>query len=176
MLKYLKYEDARMHIKDGDIVFIRDKAGPLISLIRFFTKSKYSHAGIAFWIETAGKRRLMMVEAQGGAKRRIVNISYYNNTNMDVFDAPKDWNEVGFDALSKLNKVSYGYLEAIYVGVREFLLQYFNIKLPTANLPGEICSEYIANIYSLPEKNVSPNLLFNQLIELGHKLKIQIRK
>lgn len=176
MLKYYDYRDARMHIENGDIVFIRDKVGPIANLIRFFTKSNYSHAGISFWIEVAGKQRLMMVEAQGGAKRRIVNISYYNNAHLDVFTAPKEWNDVGHYALDKLSKVQYGYFEAIYVGIREFLLKYFDVKLPSADLPGEICSEFIANIYQLPKKHISPQLLFEQLIELGYEVKIEVRK
>lgn len=176
MLKYSTYEQARMHIDDGDIVFIRDKVGPLIRLIRFLTKSKYSHVGIAFWIETANRRRLMMVEAQGGSKRRVVNISYYDGDNYDIFAAPKEWNEVGEYALSKLNQVCYGYFEAAYVGIREFFLQYFNIKLPTADLHGEICSEFVARVYDLPEKNISPNLLLEQLIDLGYDYKIKVRK
>lgn len=176
MLKYYTYEEARSKIEDGDIVFIRDKVGPVVSLIRFFTRSKYSHVGIAFWIKTAGKKRLMVVEAQGGSKRRIVNISYYNMINLDVFTAPKPWSEVGHNALSKLSQVDYGYLEAIYVGIREFLLQYFNIKIPAADLHGEICSEYVANVYNLPENHISPNLLLKQLIELGYDYKIKVRK
>lgn len=175
-LQYTTYKEARDHINDGDIVFIRDKVGPLTSLVRFFTKSKYSHVGIAFWIHTAGKKRLMMVEAQGGAKRRIVNISYYDSINLDVIGAPKSWDEVGFNALDKLNKVSYGYIEALYVGLREFLLQYFDIKLKAFDLPGEICSEYVANVYSLPKKHISPNLLCKQLLELGYKHTIKVRK
>ena len=85
--KFSTYEKAREHINDGDIVFIRDKVGPIVALIRFFTRSRYSHVGIAFWINTGGKKRLMFAEAQGGAKRRIVNISYYDSVNLDVVES-----------------------------------------------------------------------------------------
>lgn len=167
--KVYSYEEVREKIQDGDIVFIRDKKGIWSKIIRFFTKSKFSHAGIAFWMSSGGHRRLMIVEAQGGAKRRIVNLSYHSEGKYVIIEGPKPWSDVNHIALDKLNKVSYGYFEALYVGIREFLLKYFDIKLKQFGFPGEICSEFIANVYGLPNKHISPQLLMENLLTMGQK-------
>lgn len=165
------YEEVRNKVQDGDIIFIRDKKGIFSKIIRFFTKSKFSHAGIAFWMSSGGHRRLMIVEAQGGAKRRIVNLSYHSDGKYLAIAAPKSWSSINHNALEKLNKVSYGYLEAIYVGFREFLLKYFDIKIKMFGFPGEICSEFIANVYDLADKHVSPQLLMENLLTIGQKIR-----
>ena len=63
----ISYEKIRNYIKDGDVVFVANKSTIVAKVIQFFTRSRYSHVGFAFWIEAAGRDRLMMVEAQGGA-------------------------------------------------------------------------------------------------------------
>ena len=174
-MKEYSYEEGRKLIKNGDVVFIRGKKNPVATAIRFFTRSKYSHVGIAFWATISGKKRLMMVEAQGGNKRRIVNMSYYYGVNLDIIAAPKKWTEISEKALLSLGQIKYGWLEAIYVGLREFLLNYLGIKLPRKNFAGEICSEYVANILELPKKHISPQKLFEQIVERGHKQRLNIR-
>lgn len=169
------YVEARSLINDGDVVFIRNKNTIVAKAIRFFTKSKYSHVGFAFWIETAGRKRLMMVEAQGKANRRVVNMSFYAGVELDVIAAPRDWCEIGNVALGRLGQVEYSWLEAAYVGIREFLLKYFQIEIPRKDFPGEICSEYIARILKLPEKHISPQLLWEQLIKLKCEEKLHVR-
>ena len=174
----ISYEQARDHIRSGDVVFIRDKAGWFIPhLIRFFTRSRYTHVGIAFWMHTGGARRLMIVEAQGGAKRRVLNLSYYEDVNLDIIEAPGKWEEVSGRALEKLNQVPYGWLEALYVGLREFLLKYFNWDwLKRRDLPGEICSEFVAKIYELPQRHISPQALLELLLSQGHGIRAHVRK
>lgn len=56
----LRYSEVRDTIKDGDIVLFKGR-GLLSSLIRFFTGSDFTHAGIAIWWH----ERLMVVEAVG---------------------------------------------------------------------------------------------------------------
>ena len=172
----LSYEAARSHIKSGDIVFIKDSPTFLASIIRLFTRSKYSHVGIAFWMTSGGVERLMMVEAQGGTRRRIVNLSKYRNVDLDVVHAPEIWGAAVGIALERLSEVPYGYLEALYVGIVEALQQYFDITIPRKNFSGEICSEFVARIYNLPSKHVSPQALFDQLIQEGHALKLLVRE
>ena len=56
--KELKYDDVRKKIRDGDILLYKGQT--FISyLIKIFTKSEYSHAGIAVW----WNERLMVMEA-----------------------------------------------------------------------------------------------------------------
>lgn len=172
------YEEARGEIKDGDIVFIKNRKRFFSRIIQFFTRSDYSHVGIAFWVKVnSDSERLMMVEAQGGARRRIVNISYHFNSELDIIAPPKEWGYVYNIALAKLSEVPYGYVEALYVGLREFLMKYLNIKLPRKNLPGEICSEFIGNVYDLEKRHVSPQILFEHLTEdLKLPYRIRVRK
>ena len=173
----LSYEQARSKIQDGDIVFIKNKKTLVSRVIQFFTFSHYSHVGIAFWATIGKEQRLFMVEAQGGAKRRIVNMSFYEGEEMDIVMPPKRWADVQQVALERLGKVEYGWLEAYYVGLREFLLRTTKyIKLPQLDLPGEICSEYVARVYGLQNKHVSPQLLFENLQKIGCKLKFSISR
>ena len=175
-LQPVTYAQARSQIQSGDIVFIRNRTGLISRIIQFATKSHYSHVGIAFWLTTGDARRLMMVEAQGGTDRRVLNLSYYENEQLDIVSAPKPWKDVDETALSKLGKVPYGYVEAIYVGIREFLLKYFNVNIPREKFPGEICSEFVAHVYELPESNISPQLLYEELLQQGCEVKIEVRK
>lgn len=175
-LKTIDYEEARNFIKDGDIVFIRDKSNLVGWIVRLFTFSRYSHVGIAFWALVGGKRRLFMVEAQGGSKRRIVNMSYYDNQRLDIISAPVKWSAYVDRAMDRLGKVKYGWFDAIYVGLRESLMKTTKfIKLPRFNLSGEICSEFVARMLDLPKKQVSPQLLLEQLEEAGHTLSFRVQ-
>ena len=171
MKALISYEEARKDIKDGDIVFV-SSSSIVARIIRFFTFSKYSHAGIAFWATVSGRNRLFMVEAQGGAKRRIVNMSFYRGKRLEVVESPRQWSEYANQALDRLGEVEYGWLEAAYVGLREFLLKMTKyIKLPRLDMPGEICSVYLARMLDLPPTNMSPQLLFEHLTKAGYKVR-----
>lgn len=171
----VSYEESRSQFESGDIVFIRDRKSILANIIQFFTRSRYSHVGIAFWMSSGGIARLMMVEAQGGTRRRIVNLSKYRNIDLDVMKAPDDWRNVANEALERLSEVPYGYLEALYVGIVEALQQYFDVTIPRKNFKGEICSEFVARIYDMPSKHVSPQELMNQLVEAGIEPRLLVR-
>ena len=176
--KVLSYEHARPEIKGGDVVFVRGKHSKLVqSLIMFFTKSAYSHVGFAFWMTTedGSENRLMMVEAQGGTKRRVVNMSFYEDRRLDVVNSPIAWNEIESCALSKLGLVEYGWLDVLYVGIHDFLLKYLGIKIPHANMPGETCSEFVAKCLHLKETHISPQELFEALMKQGCEIKIKVR-
>ena len=174
-IKSVSYEEARNQIQDGDIIFVRNKQTLSARVVRTFTRSLYSHVGFAFWVEAAGKRRLMMVEAQGGARRRIVNMSYYRENELDIIAAQDDWNDIGSNALTKLGLVSYGWGEAAYVGLRETLLKVLNIRIARRDFPGEICSEYVARILKMKEIHISPQLLWEQLLTVGYKERLYVR-
>lgn len=176
MKQFKSYSEARNSINDGDIVFIRNRQTLVSAVIRFFIRSKYSHAGFAFWAIIGEQKRLMIAEAQGGAHRRILNMSFYQADELDIIQAPKPWTSIVESALTKLGQVEYGWIEAYYVGIREFLLKYLNIKIPAINLPGEICSEYIADNLGLEERHISPQLLWENLLKIGHKHIIKVRR
>lgn len=163
----LGYDQVRDMICDGDVVFVSKQHGFVSALIRFFTRSKFSHCTIAFWVDVCDEKRLMCIEAQGGTRRRILNLSFYQQKGMTLYvvTPPKDWCSVAHTALEKLGEVKYGYFEAFYVGIREWMLKNFRIKFKEIQFDGEICSEFIARTYGLKEVAVSPELLFEQLME-----------
>lgn len=175
-METITYDQARDKINDGDIIFIRNAFTFTSKIIRLFTRSKYSHVGIAFWAIIGGEERLMIVEAQGGTRRRIVNMSFYAKNQIDVVAAPRPWPEYAKRALENIGLEEYGWFEAIYVGIRESLLTYLNIILSPKDLPGEICSEYVAKMLDFPVPHVSPQGLMTQLNDRGHFVTLQIRK
>jgi len=173
-MEQYSYEQGRELIKDGDIIFVRNSPTLTSKIIRFFTNSPYSHVGIAFWATIGGQQRLLVVEAQGGTKRRVVNMGFYSLLNVDVASSPRDWNEYAVDALESIGIQDYGWFEAGYVGLREVLLHYFNWALSSRDLPGEICSEFVARLLQLPDPHISPQGLARTLDEIGHPVKFQI--
>lgn len=171
-MSYLSYQEARPKIKDGDIVFVKGSwKRPIQALIMLFTASKYSHVCIAFRIQTGGVERVMCVEAQGKTRRRILNLSFYDDRQLTVLRAPKDWSEVQDAALAHIGKARYSMLAAAYVGVRELLHRSLNLRLPSLNLPHEICSEFVASVYGLEETEISPQVLYEELLKITVEVK-----
>lgn len=167
-LTTIPYDQARDLIKDGDIVFMAKRSDPLSWAIDFFTDGTFSHVNIAFWIDTCGVKRLVAVEAQGSSNRRIINLSnyqYFKKAEMHVVTPPKEWKDVASVALQQLGQAKYGYFEAIYVGLREFLLNRLNIKLSEKDMKGEICSEFVARVYGVSDVLLSPNALYTELMK-----------
>lgn len=165
-LSALTYEQGRKLVQDGDILFVANKKGIILPfLIRWSTKSLFSHTAIAFWIDTVAGKRLMAVQAQGGDKRFIQNVSALDKCDLYVVSSPKTWAEVAPQALVKLDKVKYNYFEALYIGIREFFMTRFNWKLPEKSFTGEICSEFNARVLGLSDVYVSPQGLYEELIK-----------
>ncbi len=162
----VSYVEVRQQIHDGDIVFINGSSW-VAKIIKFFTKSKFSHVGIAFWCEINNQKRLMIVDAQGGNKRRIVNLSLYANFPMFIIKSPLPWSSYADSALEKLGTVKYSFIEAGYIGFREFLFNSTGIKLPNLHFKGEICSEFVAKLLNLDDVNVSPAALMAKLQKNG---------
>lgn len=160
MEKPLTYEQVRGIVEDGDIVFFYGGKGLVQKIIRWVTGSKITHVGIAFWITSRSGRRLLMVERQGGTKRRIINLSFYDGRIMRVFKAPKRWAEVEEVALCRVGIEKYNFLQAIYVGIHDYFLRKFNIRLPKIDLRSEICSEFVGRVYGIPNPAISPGALF----------------
>lgn len=158
------YEQGRDLVQDGDVLFIANKKGIILPfLIRWSTKSLFSHTAIAFWMDTVAGKRLMAVQAQGGDKRFIKNVSALNKCEIYVMSSPKAWADVAPQALVKLDQVKYNYFEAFYVGLREFLMTRFNITIKNIDFPGEICSEFNARVLDMPEVEVTPQELFEEV-------------
>lgn len=170
----MTYEEAKHMIDDGDVIFLKTNtlAG---KIIRFFTSSPYTHVAIAFKMRTEPER-LLVVEAQGGTKRRIINLSEYTVHEMDVIKSPKDWSTYSQQALDKLGVAKYGWTQAAYLGIRQFLLQKFRIKIPRRSIAGEICSEFVATCLGLSETRLTPSELQQALASMGHPVCFTIYK
>ena len=165
----LSYEQARTVITDGDIVFIHGSwRDPLQAIIMLFTASPFSHVCVAFWVETGIGRRLMCVEAQAKARRRILTMGYYEDSEMTVLAAPLPWQDVRASALSRVGKAHYGLAEAMYVGICEFVKRRTGIKLPMRPVSREYCSTFVADMYQLPVRTGSPQALYEQLLTITH--------
>jgi len=167
------YQEGRNLIKDGDIVFVSgNPKRPIQALIMFVTNSKYSHVGIAFWATINNRKRLFIVESQGGTKTRIINMSFYDGRELDVIIPPLSWDEVYDIALKDIGIKQYGWLDAIYIGLREVLQKY--VRLPSKKFPGEICSERVARIYKLENTGISPQKLYEELTEDLENIRLKI--
>jgi hypothetical protein len=165
----LCYEEARAIIADGDVVFIRGSwRSPIQALIMLFTASPYSHVCVAFWVDIGVEKRLMCIEAQTKARRRILALRCYDDLMMTVIAAPTPWNYVREDALSKVGKATYGLGEAIYIGVCELLFRLTKIRLPVKPPSREYCSTFVADLYQLPIKSGSPQALYEQLLAVSY--------
>lgn len=161
----LPYEEGRLQIKTGDLIFIRNKGLFHHRLITWFTRSQHIHVGIAFWTSIEGEEHLMISEANGGAQRRIVNLSQYKDHDMDVLESMRPWDEIRSQVLERLGQVQYSWIEAGYVGFSERIKHSLGISLPMIDFPGEICSEFVANIMEVPQNYLSPAELFRHLHE-----------
>lgn len=160
----LTYEQVRSVIQNGDVVFLHGSwKSPTQALVMLLTGSIFSHVCIAFWVKIGETERLMCVEAQGSTRRRILTMSFYDNRTFTVLPCIKRWTDIEDKVLDRVGKAKYNPLEAIYVGIREFVLRVLHIKLPIINLNNEICSEFVASVLELPETEISPQLLYDEL-------------
>lgn len=157
----MKYEDARNIAKDGDVLFLTvDKKNILSRTTSFFTKSLYTHACFVFWY----KDRLMIVESTTHGGIRIVQASTYKDRNMDLIPAPKKWEDIEWKAIERSGTAEYGWLSAIYIGIREFFFMHFNISLPpNNNNRNKCCSEFVAEVLGLEDTDISPKKLYDIL-------------
>lgn len=157
----MKYDGIRAIANDGDVIFLTvNKKDWMSSIVSFFTKSPYTHAAFVFWY----KDRLMLVESTTHGGIRIVQASTYSDRNIDLIPAPKVWNEIEGQALSRSGTAKYGWFSAIYIGLREFLFTHFNISLPVDNgNRNKACSEFVSEVLGLDDVDISPGLLYKKL-------------
>lgn len=70
----LMYERVRERIQDGDFLLFRgDRC--FSRVIQVWTRSVYSHVGVALWLEAGGVRRLCCIEALEGRGVQILPMS-----------------------------------------------------------------------------------------------------
>lgn len=119
----MNYDEARSQIQTGDGVLVKGKTGFLTPFTQFFTRSAYTHAGLAFWMDGV----LWMFEINGGHNHAIP-LSQLSGESFDVYQRPEGLSAEAVLAAIFSNlreKIDYGFLALPVVG----LLNYFGIKL-----------------------------------------------
>lgn len=172
---YLTYSQARKMFNTGDVVFFEQSTTgvhPVSSMVAFFTRSRVVHVGIACWATIGDKRRLMLVEAQGGARRRVVNLSFYQDRTMHVIPSQRPLGDYLDTAVNRLGQVRYGYLDACYIGLREVLKNI--VVLPRKNFSGEICTEFVSTMMGFDVPPLSPHSLMEYMLLNNHHIKMVV--
>ncbi len=161
----MQYNEIRNNIQNGDVLFFDSRPYNLLQqTIRLFTGTKKVHVGIAYWIVENDISRLMVIEAQGGSNRRIVNIGAYCGYNMTVVKQQlKLWKDMRY-CLDRIGIIKYSYTTALIAGVNDLIKQYFGKKIIISDkFKGEICSEFVARVLDLPDTIISPGNLYDYL-------------
>lgn len=163
----MDYNELRAIAADGDIVFLSvNKKDILSRLTSWFTKSPFTHAAFLFWY----KSRLMVVESTTHGGIRIVQASTYHDRELSMLPSPRPWNELEERALSRSGTAEYGWISAMYIGLREFFFNNFNIKLPVnKNNRNKACSEFVAEVLEMRDVDISPAKLYNILSSGGYE-------
>lgn len=154
-----QYDDVRNQIKDGDVLMYRGKS--LVSrLIRFSTRSKYSHAGLAVW----WNKRLMVMEAVG--KGVIVtplsaNVAHYEGS-VEWFTSTQEIPEVDRVKLvqfaqQELGK-EYDTWKLVLFGL--FILLGKNVETRDKLMREKklFCSYYVAQAYNAIGRDLKQNV------------------
>ena len=142
----LVYEKYRATIKDGDVLLYEGK-GMLSWIIKKFSRSKYSHSGIAAWWND----RLMVMEA---IRKGVVvttlsrNVSRYHG-NVDWYTSKiniseKVRNKMIKFAQKELGK-EYNFLELLIIGIK--IIFHKVIKLKNFKDERLICSQFVSDVY-----------------------------
>lgn len=157
----MNYSEIRAIAKDGDIIFLTyDKNNFLSRTTAFWTKSLFTHVAFVFWYG----ERLLIVESTTHGGLRIVNASEYNNREITLVPAPKPWNEIKEFALQKIGTIEYGWISAIYIGIRDVMFRWFHWKLPELDSNRNLaCSEFVSMCLDYDDIDIPPSVLYSKL-------------
>ena len=157
----MNYDQMRNKAIDGDVIFLTVNRNDILSRVTsWFTKSPYTHAAFVFWY----KSRLMVVESTTHGGIRIVQASTYKDRNIEILSPKIHWMDIEESAISKSGTAEYGWVSAMYIGLREFLFKYFEIKLPVnKNNRNKACSEFVAEVLNLEDTDITPRKLYEIL-------------
>lgn len=113
----MDYAEARDLIKDGDLIAVRGAHSIIGKLTQFFTRSPYTHTGIAVWLGD----RLFMADLNSG-RNHLTPLSQLGS--FDVYAPPPGLNRqrivvAVFDWLAK--PIEYGFAAFIVIGLKCWL-------------------------------------------------------
>lgn len=137
----MKYRDARELIQTGDLLGFKRKSGLTATLTRFFTRSDYTHTGIALWIEDG----LWLAEINLGHSNHLIPVSQVTDVDFDVFCSPvTDSPRIRSSIVDSLRvRLDYSLRSAVTIGLINWLKLKFRPKVRNAL----DCSEYNLKIY-----------------------------
>ncbi len=143
------YDLVRPQIKNGDVLMFKGKYRSSF-LIRWLTKSVYSHAGMAVW----WNERLMIMEAVMSGVR-VAPLSrniYQHKGNVEWFSCKKETSEEDrlkmiIFAQEELGK-SYARWKAVLFGVKVLFKRDLSEKDELRMENKLFCSQYVAQIYN----------------------------
>jgi hypothetical protein len=147
--KKIRYDVIRPHIKNGDVLMFKGKYRSSF-LVRWLTKSPYSHAGIAVW----WNERLMIMEAvmQGVRVAPLSRNIYQHKGNVEWFTCKKEISEedrlrMVIFAQEELGK-SYARWKAVLFGLKVLFKKDLSEKDELRMENKLFCSQYVAQIYN----------------------------
>lgn len=118
----MNYAEARSQIQDGDLIAVCGTEGFLSPFTRFFTRSRYTHVGVALWMDGG----LWLAEINAGANH-ATPLSQFAVNDFDVYHKPA---ECTGDIRAAIHtalciKIHYGFSALPVVG----FLNWFRIKV-----------------------------------------------
>lgn len=163
----LTYQEARSQIATGDLIAVRSPHGIIGWLTQFFTRSPYTHTGIAIWIEGG----LYMGELNGG-RNHIIPLSQLDGCDFDVYHPPSGLNNIAAALFFWLRlPIDYAYVAFVAIG----LLNWLRAKIFVHWRQMLVCSGWCVAVYEEAgwgehSRIVSPGELADML-----KLKFEVR-
>jgi hypothetical protein len=159
----LLYEAVRDQVITGDLIAFKGRT-LYSALVRFFTRSDYTHTGLAIWIEGG----LWVAEIQLGASNHLTPLSQMTDSAFDVYECPDglDRDEVRTHLLDSLRTaITYGLRSALETGI----LSWFKVRFRPGLRLQKTCSDYNLSVYrssgwDVPDRMVTPRDLTDRLV------------
>lgn len=143
-----KYIDVKHLIKSGDVVAYSD-TDIVSQIIRFFTKSKYSHVAVV-WVIDMIPMVLEATAANGVALRTLDTRDFF------WISTGIRWNKTIENKAQTKLEMPYSFIDAFKVGLG---------LSPSKN--GEICTYFVDDTLGLPRTLESPGEVVNHFVQQG---------
>lgn len=163
------YAEARPLIETGDLIAVKGKSGPLAPLTKFFTRSEYTHVGVAFWMNDG----LWLAETNAG-NNHAIPCSQLEHEDIDVFKCPKalDKSRLLYAIHQMLRvKVPYGFTSLFIIG----LADYMNFRVKSHDESLLSCAGFSGLIYELCGWPIDTHLISPQKLTERLEMRFAIK-
>jgi hypothetical protein len=147
--KISRYEEVRLQIKNGDVIMYEGKS-MVPKLVSWFTRSPYSHAGIAVWwnerlmVMEAAMRGVMVMPLSRNIFRHKGKVEWFTS-KQEISD--EDRLRMVIFAQEELGK-SFARWKAVLFGLKILLNRNLSKKDQLRMENKLFCSQYVAQIYN----------------------------